>query len=130
MTDLLLLADIFVNYRKGSHKTYGLDPIYCISSPGYTNRAMLKYTNVEIKLVTDINIYLIIEKGLRGGRCEPMFLRAIANNEYVNSHFNKNKDIESHIVSLDVNSRYPTAMSYKLPPNWRENLSPKMMDQI
>lgn len=59
-----------------------------------------------------------------------MFLRAIANNEYVNSHFNKNKDIESHIVSLDVNSRYPTAMSYKLPPNWRENLSPKMMDQI
>lgn len=61
MTDLLLLAHIFANYRKGSHKTYGLDPIYCISLPGYANRAMLKYTNAEIKLVTEINIYLIID---------------------------------------------------------------------
>ena len=91
-----------------------MDPIYCISSPGYANRAMLKYTKAEIKLITDVNIYLIIEKGVRGGRCEPIFIRAKANNKYINPNFNKNKDIESHIVSLDVNSLYPTAMSYKL----------------
>ena len=115
MTDVLLLADVFADYRRRSYKTYGLDPIYCISSPGYANRAMLNYTNAEIKLITDVNIYLIIEKGIRGGRCEPMFIRAKANNKYINPNFTENRDIESYIVSLDVNSLYATAMTYKLP---------------
>ena len=115
MTDVLLLADVFADYRRRSYKTYGLDPIYCISSPGYANRAMLNYTNAEIKLITDVNIYLIIEKGIRGGRCEPMFIRAKANNKYINPNFTENRDIESYIVSLGVNSLYPTAMMYKLP---------------
>ena len=69
---------------------------------------------------------MIIEKGIRGSRCEPMFIRAKANNEYINPNFTENRDIESYIVSLDVNSLYPTVMTYKLPygeSKYDENIS-------
>ena len=73
-TDVLLLADVYASYRKNSHNSFGLDPLYCMSAPGFSNRAMLKVTNTEIKLITDSNIHLIIEKGIRGGRCEPTYI--------------------------------------------------------
>ena len=75
---------------------------------------MLKMTNIEIKLITDSNIHFIIEKGIRGGRCEPIYYHAKANNKYVNPNFDKKKDEESHIVSLDTNSLYSTPMCYNL----------------
>ena len=58
---MLLLADVFTAYRKKIHQIYGLDPLYCISTPGFSNRAMLKMTSVEIKLMTDLNIHFMIE---------------------------------------------------------------------
>ena len=76
---------------------------------------MLKMSNIEIKLITDCNIHLITEKGIRGGRCEPIYNHAKANNKYVNPNFDKNKDEESYIFSLDANSLYSTGMCYKLP---------------
>ena len=82
--------------------------IYCISSPLFANRAMLKHTNAEIKLITDVNIHLTIENGICGGRCEPAFLKAETNNEYINTNFDKNKDTESryqknyHAVNLNM----------------------------
>ena len=75
---------------------------------------MLKITNIEIKLITDSNIHLIIEKGIRGGRCEPIYYHAKADNKYVNPNFDKNKDEESYIVSLHGISLYSTPMCYKL----------------
>lgn len=124
-TDVLLLADIFADYGKRSYEIYQLDPIYCVSSPGFSNRAMLKCTSAEIKLIIDNNMHLIIEKGSRGGRCEPLLLKAEANNKYVNKNFDKNKDTEKYLVSLDVNSLYQTAMTDKLP-----NGSFKYVDDI
>ena len=38
------------------YNIYGLDPLYCISTPGFTNRAMLKMTSIEIRLITNVNI--------------------------------------------------------------------------
>ena len=46
------------------YKIYGLDPLYCISLPGFSARAMLKMTNVEIKLITNIDMHLMIENGI------------------------------------------------------------------
>ena len=43
----VLLANVCTSYRQKMHKNYGLDPLYCISAPGFSNRAMLKMTNVE-----------------------------------------------------------------------------------
>ena len=57
----MLLLDVFTAYRKKMHQIYGLDPLYCISTPGFSNRAMLKMTSVEIKLMTDLNIHFMIE---------------------------------------------------------------------
>ena len=47
--------------EKKMHQIYGLDPLYCISTPGFSNRAMLKMTSVEIKLMTDLNMHFMIE---------------------------------------------------------------------
>ena len=94
---------------------------------------MLKMTNIEIKLITDSNVDLIIEKGIRGGRCEPINYHAKGNNKYVNLNFDKNKDEESYIVSLDANSLYSTAMCYKLPfgePKFDNNISKYNIEYI
>ena len=61
-TAVLLLADVHAICRKNSHDSFDLDPLYCISAPRFSNREMLKTTNVEIKLINDSNIHLIIEK--------------------------------------------------------------------
>ena len=66
-TNVLLLADASASYRKNLHNSFGLDPLYCIPALGFFNRAMLKMTNIEIKLITDSNIHFIIEKGIRRG---------------------------------------------------------------
>ena len=76
---------------------------------------MLKMTGIEMKLVTDLNMYLMIEKGIKGGRFEPIYHYAKANNEYINPNFDKKNDIESHYFSLDTNALYSTDMCYKLP---------------
>ena len=57
---------------------------------------MLKMPNAEIKLIADTNIHLIIKKGIRSGRCEPIYYQANANNKYVNPNLMK-KMIKNHI---------------------------------
>ena len=66
-TDVFLLADVFANYRKFLYESFGLDPLYCVSAAGFSNRTMIKMTNAEIKLITDIDMHLMIEKGISGG---------------------------------------------------------------
>ena len=70
------------------YKIYGFDTLYCIA-PGFSNRAMLKMTNIEIKLITSVDMHLIIQDGIRRGKCEPIYYHAKANNKYVNPNFNK-----------------------------------------
>ena len=112
---LLLLADVFTSYRKKMYEIYGLDPLYCIFAPGFSNRAMLKTTNAEIRLITNVDTHLMTENGIRGGRCEPIYYHVKANKKYVNPNFNKNKEKESYIISLHPFSLYASGMCYKLP---------------
>ena len=86
-TDVLLLADVFGSNRKNSYNSFGLDSLYSIFAPVFSNRAMLKMTSVETKLIIDPNIHLIIKKGIREGRCEPIYYHAKANNKYINPNF-------------------------------------------
>ena len=60
-------------------------------------------TKIKINLITDPNMHLIIENGIRRGRCEPIYYHAKANNKYVNPNFDKKRDKESYIVNLDEN---------------------------
>ena len=55
-SDTLLLADIFENFRNISLKTYGLDPAYFMSLPGFAWYACLKITRVRLELISHINM--------------------------------------------------------------------------
>ena len=69
-SDTLLLADFFENFRKAFIKTYELDPAHFISLPGLAWQACLKKTGVELELLTDYDMLLMIEEGIRGVRYE------------------------------------------------------------
>ena len=65
--DVLLLADVFQKFIHTCLKFYGIDPCHFFSSVGLSWDAMLKITGVRFKKIVDIDMYLFIEKGLRGG---------------------------------------------------------------
>ena len=66
-TNVLLLADVFENFRKVCPEKYGLDPAHYYSSPGLSWDALLKKTGVELELLTDMDMHLFIERGMGGG---------------------------------------------------------------
>ncbi len=46
---------------------YKLDPLHYCTVPGLSLDALLKYTKIDLELLTDIDMHLVIEKGMRGG---------------------------------------------------------------
>ena len=66
-TDVLLLAGMFEKFIKTCLEYYKLDPCHYFSSPGLRWDPMLKMTGVELELISDISMYLFIEKRIRGG---------------------------------------------------------------
>ena len=68
-TDSSLLVDLFENLRDTCIEIYGLDPSHFLSAPGLAWQACLKKTNVNLELLTDVDMLLMIEAGSRGGMC-------------------------------------------------------------
>ncbi|CAG9817171.1 unnamed protein product [Phaedon cochleariae] len=66
-TDILLLADVMENFRASSLKTYGLDPAWYYTMPGYTWDCMLKYTGCKLYIIKDIYMVMFVEQAIRGG---------------------------------------------------------------
>ena len=114
-SDTLLLANIFQNFRKACIKTYELDPAHFISLPGLAWRACLKKTGEELELLTDYDMLLMIEEGIRGRICHAVHRYPKTNNKYM-KNYDKSKE-SSYIQYLDVNNLYGAAMSEKLPIN-------------
>ena len=67
LTYVLLLADVFEDFRDVCLQHYGLDPAHNYTSPGLSWQAALKMTNLELDLLTDIDQHLFIEEGIKGG---------------------------------------------------------------
>ena len=79
-SDTLLLADVFENFRKTCLKVYELDPAHLLSGPGLAWQACLKKTDVKLELLTDYDMLLMVEEGIRGGICHAIHRYAKANN--------------------------------------------------
>ena len=113
-TDVLLLTDVFENFRDMCLSYYGLDPVYYYTLSNFAFDAMLKLTGIEIDLVYNQEMYEMIEAGLRGGMTQTTCKKVEANNKYMGSDYDKNK-ASSYINYLDANNLYGLSMIQKLP---------------
>ena len=112
-SDVLLLADVFINFINLSMRIYGLDPSYSISLPSFSWVCMMKTTKAELKLITDENIFMNFERGIRGGISKICHRQSKANNKYMEDYDETKKS--SFISYIDANALYATAMCKELP---------------
>ena len=91
-SDTLLLADVFENFRDMCLKEYELDPAHFLSLAGLAWQAFLKKANIELELLTDYNMLLMVEEGIRGGICHSIHRYAKANNKY-KKNYNNNEEL-------------------------------------
>ena len=146
-TDVLILADAFEQFRNFFLKHHEIDPCYCFSAPGLTWQCGLKFTGVELELLTDYDMLLMFENGIRGGYSGVLGSRHVkAFNKYTPNYKNGNRILddnelkeciekikngenlndllkEKFLLYLDANNLYGHAMSQPLPTGdfkWEE----------
>ena len=112
--DVLLLTDVFENFRNICLTNYGLDPAHYYTAPGLAWDAALKVTDVSLELLSDVDMLLMIEEGIRGGVSMISNRYAKANNKYMGESF-INTMISIYIAYLDSNNLYGWGMSKPLP---------------
>ena len=110
-SDSLLLAK-FENFRNMCLKIYELDPAKFLSDPGLAWQAVLKKTKVKLDLLSDIDMLLMVEKGITGAICPSIYQYAKANNKFIKG-YDKNKE-SSYLQYWTVNNLYGWTMSQKL----------------
>ena len=82
-----MLADVFKNFRNMCLKIYELDPPKFLPAPGLAWRADLKKSRVKLDLLTDMDMLLMVEKGMRGGVCHTIYQFAKANNKHMKDYY-------------------------------------------
>ena len=127
-SDVLLLADIFENFRDVCLKNYGLDPVYYYTAPGLAWDAVLKMTKINLELLSNIDMLLMVEKGIRGGISIISNRYGKANNKYMKD-FNKSEP-SKYLMYVDANNLYGCAMSEKLPVHSFKWMSNKEIENI
>ena len=127
-SDILLLADVFENFRKTCLQYYKLDPCHYFTSPGLSWDAMLKMTDIKLELMTDIDMFQFIEKGLRGGISYIANRYGKANNKYMKDY--KKDKPSKYIMYLDANNLYGWAMSQYLPTGGFKWLKQNKIDNL
>ncbi|GFR05095.1 uncharacterized protein TNCT_519921 [Trichonephila clavata] len=108
---------------------FELDPVHFYSTLSLTWSAGIKTTNVTLELLTDINMYLMLESGIRGGMCLVSKRYSKANNKYLDNFDEMSPS--KFIISLDVNNLYGTTMAfYILPESEFRFLNKKEIDKF
>ena len=102
--DTSLLVDVFENFRNMCIEIYELDPAKSFSVPGLAWQAIFKKTKVKLDLLTDIDLLLTVEKGIRGGIFHSIYQYANANNKYMKD-YDKNKE-SLYLQYWEVNNLY------------------------
>ena len=122
-TDVLLLADVFETFRDTGLKHYGLDPAHFYTAPGLAWKAALKHTRIQLELLRDVDMLLMVEKGIRGGITQAVKRYAKANNKYMPDY--DSEEVSTFLQYLDANNLYGWAMVQKLPTHgfrWVKNV--------
>ena len=88
---ILLLADVFENFGNMCRKIYKLDSAKFLSATGLAWQAALKRTKVKLNLLPDVDMLLMVEKGIRGSVCHSIYRYAKANNKQMKD-YDKNKE--------------------------------------
>ena len=127
-SDVLLLSDVFENFRKTCMQYYKLDPAHYFSGAGISFDAMLKMTDIKLELMTDIDMYQFIEKGMRGGISFIANRYSKANNKYMKDYDEKTPS--KYIMYLDANNLYGFAMSQYLPTGGFRWMSEKQINKL
>ena len=102
-SDVLLLACVFEKFIKVSINEFKINPLYCVSLPGYTWQCGLKYTGINLQTLQDKDMILLLENNIRGG------ISSIMGDRYIKSDENK------EILYIDANNLYGHSMSQYLP---------------
>ena len=141
-TDVLLLPDVFENFRNICMENYKLDPAHYYTAPSLSWDACLKMTDVKLELLTDVDMLLMAETGIRGGVSMISNRYGKANNKYmgestpprlmlnsiihilnlitplkipmINTSYDPSKP-SKYLAYLDANNLYGAALSMKLP---------------
>ena len=121
--DVSLLADVFEKFRNKSLKNYGSCSSHYLSAPGLSWGAMLKITKIELELIPDPDMYIILEKGTRGGISYISNRYKKVNNKYLKSYDPKQES--KHIIYLDANNLCCYAISKFLPTSVFNWIDPK-----
>ena len=149
-TDVLLLADVLEAFWNTCLKNYKLDPPHFYTASGLAWQALLKAAaehcedekkrkNCELypdqfrlELLTDINMLLMVEKGIRGGITQAGKRYAKTNNKYMKNLYNPDEK-NIYLQYLGANNLYGWAMVQSLPTHrflWKEaeDFTPEKID--
>ena len=113
LTNVILIANEFEAFRDTCLEHYKLDPAHFYTSPGLAWKACLRKTRVRLELLTDPNMLLMFECGIRGGITQAVHHYTSVNNPYMGSKFNPSEE-SSYLQYLDANNLYGWAMSQPL----------------
>ena len=102
-SDVLLLACVFEKFIKVSVNEFGINPLYCVSLPGYTWQCGLRYTGMNLQTLQDKDMILLLENNIRGR------ISSVMGDRHIKSDKNKK------ILYIDANNLYGWAMSESLP---------------
>ena len=111
---VLLLADVFEEFRNVCMENYSLDPAWYYTSPGLSWDALLKHSRVSLELLTDPDILLLFENGIRGGISMISNRFGKANNKFMGEKYDPSQP-SKYLAYLDANNLYGWAMMKPLP---------------
>ena len=100
---MVLLANVYEAFRDTCLKHYKLDPAHCYTSPGLAWKACLKPTGIKLEHLTDPDMLLTFEWGIRGGITQAVRKYASANNKYMGDQFNPSEDT-TYLQYLNANN--------------------------
>ena len=113
-TDTLLLSNVFEAFRNTCLQHYKLDPAHFYTSPGFAWQASLKKTGVRLELLTNLDMLLTFERGIRGGITQAVHRYVKANNKYMGEKFHP-EEKSIFLQYLDANNLYGWVMIQPLP---------------